>query len=144
MLDKGEIDFAILLLLEEMIKVDHITLWSAYASHIFGKLPIVLTLIEEGILYRHKHFGTITFSSQTYKKMAGDYVHAMREEGGLKYQFYKWKNSHKIGKALSGLTENRYFLERQGISINSSTQYELQNLYWDFDKPKKPIMSLFK
>ena len=66
MLDDGEVDFAILLMLEEMLRVDHVSANYEYARKVFSKDPVFLALVEEGILYKNKHHAVLTFSSRVF------------------------------------------------------------------------------
>lgn len=149
LLDSGEIDYAILDVLDQLVKNKKIamSISTDYATNEFMYLPIIRALLETNILHKSKYYDVLITEHRYYTQLMEEYIkqkkQAMNKYEMIRYRMFKKVKGVKFGSSFSGVRPRRQRHEQKKLYTKGSYMWELGELYYDLPGPQEHFRESF-
>lgn len=142
LLDSGDVDYAILDVLEGLVKRkrDTLVISTEYASQEFMKYNIVRAMLDLNIIFKSKYYSEVNVEHLLYfqviERFVTDKKAQMNGYESLRYKAFRKVNGLKFGSAYSGVPAAKQIHEKNDIHPKKSYIWgEIGELYFDLPSP---------
>ena len=150
LLDNGDIDYAILDILEELVKNKKKTLSisTEYAVQEFMKENIIRALLDLNIVFKFKYYSEMNVEHFLYFEVMARFVQEKKLQMNgyekLRYKAYKKVKGMKLGSKFSGVPAASRILDKNEIYPKKSYIWgEIGNIYFSLPEPHEAYKESF-
>eukprot|EP00347_Sterkiella_histriomuscorum_P014896 403359104 len=148
LLDSGDIDYAVLDVLEQWSKFKNLNIScsSAYMIQEFFTFPIVQALLDLNIIYKQKYYNFLYLEHSFYEQVIRDFVKEKLENmttaERMRYTLYKKTHGLKLGTKYSGADKVRRFEIKNKMGPKQTRIFDVIDLYYE-DKTQEQFFDKF-
>lgn len=121
LLDNGDIDYAILDILEGLLKMKNtvISIETVYARQEFLKFPVIRAFLDLNLLFKSKYYDYVTVEHLYYLEAVERHVRArkarMNKYEQMRYRLFRKVKGVPFGSKFSGVPLKTNLMEKKGI-----------------------------